>query len=254
MAGVRKRLISQEVSVTTSTPQDDVITSNEDIIYLIEEVQLEAQQEASCSRLSRIDRSITKTLSVRELLQNTDSANSLLLLIHCTFCEMTGSLLFLLPVNLLFILAAPQIRYFTFYLNLLNAQLFDGVVKILVKAAVSRKSSEELKLEFPGITNFSFPSGHCSRMCMLGYIFLRCSNESMGLCLIVIISVITVSLSRVMLGRHFVSDMLGGIVVGALNGVMFVECLWVTEQSLEDIYAIRTGAANWIYNMFHVLL
>ena len=243
MAGVRKRLISQEV-VSVTSQQDEPLISNEDIIQIIEEVQ----QEVTCSKLHQLDRDMTRLLNIREqLLDNSaDSPVYLTLLIHCILCEIAGSLFFLLPVNLILILSAAHIANFTFYTNLFLAQILDSFVKIIVKTAVCREQDELLAAEFPDISSYSFPSGHSSRMSMLGYVFLMFSPNGALLFILVIMSVVTVSVSRVVFGRHFLSDMVGGIAMGLVNGTLYVAFLWTEDQTLVDFFEIRTNAVNWV--------
>ncbi|MBI9046966.1 MAG: phosphatase PAP2 family protein [Anaerolineaceae bacterium] len=68
----------------------------------------------------------------------------------------------------------------------------------------------------------SFPSGHAARAFLLAVLALGLGPEWFGLLLIIWAPL--VCLARILMGVHYFSDVLGGIIIGSLFGVLM---LWV---------------------------
>ena len=82
------------------------------------------------------------------------------------------------------------------------------------------------RLQLVTETNYSFPSGH-SMSAMVGYGFfiiqlrksdLKYKKIWIGLCMVMIV---LIGLSRIYLGVHYFSDVLGGYLIG-LSYILFV--------------------------------
>ena len=65
----------------------------------------------------------------------------------------------------------------------------------------------------------SFPSGHANRVAILAVLAIVYGTPSIGA--IVVVWALAVGLSRVILGMHFISDVLAGFLVGAAVAVFF---------------------------------
>lgn len=78
------------------------------------------------------------------------------------------------------------------------------------------------------IDNFSFPSGHASRVCYIAAFvsFLDDFSETYWFVLSVWAWATLTSFSRVLLGRHFVLDVLAGACLGVLEAVFVFRFLW----------------------------
>ncbi|MCJ7717856.1 MAG: phosphatase PAP2 family protein [Anaerolineales bacterium] len=67
----------------------------------------------------------------------------------------------------------------------------------------------------------SFPSGHAARATMLAILILLAGPSWLGL--VMIVWALLVAISRIGLGVHFISDILGGAILGILfGGVVFI--------------------------------
>ncbi len=98
---------------------------------------------------------------------------------------------------------------------------------------------------FPGIslhTEFSFPSGHMTRFSFLVIallaltIFQGNSQKYRNLILVTLVSsLLLMALSRVALGEHWLSDVLGGILLGSSAGLLSVH---LHLKSLSDKIAV----------------
>jgi membrane-associated phospholipid phosphatase len=89
------------------------------------------------------------------------------------------------------------------------------------------------------VDNFSFPSGHTSRAAMTAY-FMHDVLELTSFYSYVPIWIwaLMVSISRVMLGRHHISDVAAGFVVGLIQYLIIV-AYWIPPETCHKyvIYA-----------------
>lgn len=104
-------------------------------------------------------------------------------------------------------------------INLEFAMVLDliavGGCKILVRRARPYYADRHYKAHVVA-DQYSFPSGHASRSILVAGLFCVCKDFMPGfLCVLMALWGIATSTSRVLLGRHYLSD----VVVGALVGV-----------------------------------
>lgn len=88
-------------------------------------------------------------------------------------------------------------------------------------------------------TGFSFPSGHsASSMAFYGYliylIYKRCKNKVLRTVSIVLLSIVILSIgiSRIYLGVHYASDVIGGFILAILYLILYV-------NFIEKIFKIK---------------
>ena len=84
------------------------------------------------------------------------------------------------------------------------------------------------------VDNYSFPSGHATRAGLVAVFFYVNFNYSQNFLAAVIAWTLLVSVSRVLLGRHFVSDVVAGYVIGMLE-YKLLEALWLSEDTCRSI-------------------
>ena len=112
-------------------------------------------------------------------------------------------------------------------LNLILSFIFNRILKIIVarpRPNVLRLSSE---------SGYSFPSGHTMiATAFYGFliylIYKKISNKFIKYILITLISllVICIGISRIYLGVHYTTDVIGGIIIGIIYLSFFIKYLY----------------------------
>lgn len=92
------------------------------------------------------------------------------------------------------------------------------------------------KLGQIGPDKFSFPSGHASRACFVAFFFIHLFPVSVLYYPPLLAWATCVCISRVLLNRHYLFDVLGGVVLGLSEGLLLA-LLWVPDDT-----------AKWIMN------
>ncbi|XP_067846787.1 polyisoprenoid diphosphate/phosphate phosphohydrolase PLPP6 [Heptranchias perlo] len=120
-------------------------------------------------------------------------------------------------------------------LNLLLALILDLVLVGIVKSLVRRRRPTHNKMDMFAtfsVDRYSFPSGHATRAAMGGRFFLNHLVLAVPLRILVVLWVFIVGLSRVMLGRHNVTDVACGFIMGYLQ-YSLVEYMWLSSNNLQ---------------------
>ena len=111
--------------------------------------------------------------------------------------------------------------------------LFDIVLISLIKGIVQRERPAEDAQDMMTVSvdKYSFPSGHASRAFMIAtFINLQFHVSLMWECIIRLWAV-SVAVSRILLGRHHVSDVVAGTVIGCMEYYLVSCCdLWLSSD------------------------
>ena len=107
--------------------------------------------------------------------------------------------------------------------------MVDLIVVGLLKLSINRRRPEvNLSADMAigtnyGVDKFSFPSGHASRAilvsCLLSYLFKNESNsvnDYVSILVFLHLCSHMTCFSRILLARHYVTDVLGGVCIGYL--------------------------------------
>ncbi|XP_076826043.1 polyisoprenoid diphosphate/phosphate phosphohydrolase PLPP6-like [Clavelina lepadiformis] len=130
------------------------------------------------------------------------------------------------------------------FFNLLFALIIDLIVIGVLKASFRRPRPVYNKGDMfvtVSVDKFSFPSGHATRVAMVSVFFLEKLMISFTVRLLLVTWAFCVGISRVILGRHHVSDVVVGFVVGYLQYRWILIPLWLNE-----------GVVSYLLNSFHI--
>ena len=144
--------------------------------------------------------------------------------------EVLGSGIPSLTISILAIPFYPQ--WFWFLVNFSVAHLFDVFCQFSLKNYFKRprpKYQDNNNMFFThGPDKYSFPSGHCARMAMFWYLTTCVLDMNLYSfyyqCASVFYTIVIGS--RVLMGRHFVSDLIGGTLLGLAEGYMMWYWIW----------------------------
>ena len=114
----------------------------------------------------------------------------------------------------------------------INALLCNVMIKPLIARTRPYDLIEGLRILIPRQVDTSFPSGHTSASVAAAVaIFMTCDRK-IGIPALVIAFLI--AWSRLYVGVHFPTDVLGGILLGALSGVIAVAVTKIINSSIEE--------------------
>ncbi|KAI9558751.1 hypothetical protein GHT06_015540 [Daphnia sinensis] len=126
--------------------------------------------------------------------------------------------------------------------NLFMAFLLDIIVIGLLKAFARRRRPPAKNPDFfksIGPDQFSFPSGHASRTILISFIFSEINPLfdlgylNLGVSLLVWVWSFSVCFSRILNGRHYLFDVLIGVLIGFVEGFL-VSYLWMSSERAEN--------------------
>ncbi|XP_028817726.1 polyisoprenoid diphosphate/phosphate phosphohydrolase PLPP6 [Denticeps clupeoides] len=125
-------------------------------------------------------------------------------------------------------------------LNLLMALLLDLVLVGVVKALVRRRRPTHNRMDMFAtfsVDRYSFPSGHATRAAMCARFLLTHLVLAAPLRVLVLLWATFVGCSRVLLGRHNVTDVAFGFGMGYCQ-YNLVEMLWMSPATLHSLVGL----------------
>ncbi len=147
-----------------------------------------------------------------------------------TFFGSTSFIVFLCAFFLvLFIILKKNSKGYIITICLIISTIMNNVIKVIIR----RPRPEVLALVTE--KSFSFPSGHTmasvSMYGMLIYLLLRSStNKKTKIALSILLGILPfmIGLSRIYLGAHFASDIIGGIIVSSI--LLLIETYFIDKK------------------------
>ncbi|KAM3840273.1 polyisoprenoid diphosphate/phosphate phosphohydrolase PLPP6 [Vipera latastei] len=124
-------------------------------------------------------------------------------------------------------------------LNLLFALILDLVLVAAVKGLVKRRRPVYNKMDMfatVSVDKYSFPSGHATRAAMVCRFILHHLVLAIPLRVLVVLWTFIVGISRVMLGRHNVTDVVFGLIMGYMQ-YSLVEYFWLSPVNAPVFFA-----------------
>uniref|UniRef100_A0ACB8F0S2 Inactive phospholipid phosphatase 7 n=1 Tax=Sphaerodactylus townsendi TaxID=933632 RepID=A0ACB8F0S2_9SAUR len=92
-------------------------------------------------------------------------------------------------------------------------------------------------LDYLTMDIYAFPAGHASRAAMVSKFFLSHLVLAVPLRILLVLWAFLVGLSRVMVGRHHISDVLSGFVFGYLQ-FRVVEMMWMSSNTCQMLISM----------------
>ncbi|MEQ2241872.1 hypothetical protein ILYODFUR_029889 [Ilyodon furcidens] len=126
-------------------------------------------------------------------------------------------------------------------LNLTLALILDLLLVRGVKTLVRRRTPVQNRSDILSaffVERYSFPSGHASRAGMCARFFLAQLADTASMRVLVVSWAVLVCLSRLLLARHYVTDVGFGLAMGYCQ-YSVVERFWVTWDCLHDLLFIQ---------------
>ncbi|XP_051951425.1 polyisoprenoid diphosphate/phosphate phosphohydrolase PLPP6-like [Xyrauchen texanus] len=123
-------------------------------------------------------------------------------------------------------------------LNLIMALVLDLVLVGVVKAVVRRRRPTHNRMDMFAtfsVDRYSFPSGHATRSAMCARFLLAHLVLAAPLRVLVLLWATVVGFSRVLLGRHNVTDVAFGFLMGYWQ-YNLVEMLWLSPVMFQSVF------------------
>ena len=145
-----------------------------------------------------------------------------------TFISHLGSAITLITLTIGFILLLKNKKHSTLIaLNLILVFVLNRLLKLII----ARPRPEVLKLVKAG--GYSFPSGHAmisfgfyGFLIYLAYKIIRNKKIKYPLIIFLSILILFIGISRIYLGAHYATDIIGGFAIGFVYLVVFVKYLY----------------------------
>lgn len=187
--------------------------------------------------LLTLDRYVSDMLSIKA--NSEGNIGIRLIRLFLKLLEYSGHGIPWITVTLYMIYQTHDTKTRLFFCNLLMALFIDLVIVGLLKMLVRRPRpvyNKDDMFATVSVDRYSFPSGHSTRVVMVAVLF-TCYLTSSFYIKSCFIWAAMVSISRVVLGRHYVSDVMGGAIIGYLQ-YFLVAKYWLNEETLEQAFDI----------------
>jgi len=135
---------------------------------------------------------------------------------------------------------------FEMQVNLFLGLLLDILAITLLKAYVRRRRPSGHKDDMwftMSVDQYSFPSGHVSRASLITIFFVTIHPVGAFMRGVLFAWVVSIAVSRVLLRRHFLIDVLGGFLLSFLE-VFLLKILWVGPETSSSIVKFLTNSRD----------
>lgn len=125
-------------------------------------------------------------------------------------------------------------------MNLLFALLLDLLVVALIKGLVRRRRPAHNQMDMfvtLSVDKYSFPSGHATRASLVSRFILKHLVLAIPLRVLVVLWAFILGLSRVMLGRHNVTDVAFGFFLGYMQ-YSIVDYCWLSPHNAPVLFIL----------------
>uniref|UniRef100_A0A3Q3G0T4 Phospholipid phosphatase 7 (inactive) n=1 Tax=Labrus bergylta TaxID=56723 RepID=A0A3Q3G0T4_9LABR len=126
--------------------------------------------------------------------------------------------------------------------NLLLALIFDVITVAGVQRLVKRRGPWEMMpgfMDCVAMDTYSFPAAHASRAAMVSKFLLSHLVLAVPLRILLVLWAFLVGMSRVLLGKHHLTDMVCGFALGLLH-FSLMETVWLSSSMCQTLISIST--------------
>ncbi|XP_071323065.1 inactive phospholipid phosphatase 7-like isoform X6 [Trachinotus anak] len=126
--------------------------------------------------------------------------------------------------------------------NLLLALILDVMTVAGVQRLVKRRGPWEMTpgfLDCVAMDFYSFPAAHASRAAMVSKFLLSHLVLAVPLRILLVLWAFLVGISRVLLGKHHLTDMVCGFALGMLH-FSLMETVWLSSSTCQTLISIST--------------
>ncbi|MFT7813742.1 putative lipid phosphate phosphatase PPAPDC3 [Arapaima gigas] len=126
-----------------------------------------------------------------------------------------------------------------------TALILDAMTVAGVQKLVKRKGPLEMSpsfLDYVAMDVYSFPAAHASRAVMVAKFLLAHLVLAVPLRIMLVLWAFLVGVSRVLLGRHHLTDVGCGFALGFLH-YSLVEMVWLSSSTCQTLISI--GTLSW---------
>lgn len=111
--------------------------------------------------------------------------------------------------------------------------IFVAVIKAFVRRRRPAANTNDAFAEI-GPDKFSFPSGHTSRAVFVAYFFINLYPLSIFCIPPLLAWATSISLSRILMCRHHILDVVAGVLLGLFEG-WFLGLIWMEDKTARSI-------------------
>ena len=148
----------------------------------------------------------------------------------------------------MFAIAGIYLTNYSIFLNVLIGLIIDIVIVAVTKAFTRRRrpayNVDDQHATFKSVDKFSFPSGHATRAVMVVVLFIFLAPLPVFLWFPVVLWSVAVSVSRVLLGRHHILDVIAGVAIGVAEGFI-LNIVWRNDEQAIAIMNMFGGEDPW---------
>jgi len=154
---------------------------------------------------------------------------------HSKFLEYSCNGIVWLVCWLAFYYLAGNKNTYGMQINMLLGLIFDIIIIAVIKAAVRRRRPVDSKDTFElGPDKFSFPSGHASRAFFILLFFTYVHPVTIFVWPPIMAWAVSVCVSRLVLQRHYILDVICGALLGTLEG-LFIYCIMLSDETAMNL-------------------
>ncbi|EEB16515.1 presqualene diphosphate phosphatase, putative [Pediculus humanus corporis] len=120
-----------------------------------------------------------------------------------------------------------------FYIGLILDIIFVAILKAYTRRKRPSGNTPDMFLTI-GVDKFSFPSGHASRVTFIALFFMFLYPLPIFCFPPLMAWLVSLSISRILMKRHHILDVLGGILLGIVE-TFILSLLWLSKESSATI-------------------